>query len=108
MFLDTNGRTYPTAIIAAYWLMDFYDIGMYTFYVRPYSDLTSSRSHHKWCELIPEGMRRHVHANRWLMTFASSFVGSFTVRAYNSVICCVDLRKGWLILSSLIRRKWSG
>jgi hypothetical protein len=61
------------------------DNRMYAFYVRRYSDLTSSRSHHKWCERIQDGMRRHDHANRWLITFASSFVGSVTVRAYTSV-----------------------
>jgi hypothetical protein len=103
----SNGRTYPIAIIASYCLMDSYDNGMYTFYVRCYSDLTSSKSHHKRCEHILEGMCRHDHANRWL-TFATSFVGSFTVRAYTSVICCVDLRKDWRIPSSLIRRNLSG
>jgi hypothetical protein len=52
---------YQTAIIASYWLMDSYDNGMYIFYVLRYSDLTSSESHDKWCELILEGMRRHNH-----------------------------------------------
>jgi hypothetical protein len=88
--------------------MDAYDNGMYIFYVQRYSDLTSSKSHRKRGERILEGMCGHDPANRWLITFASSVVGSFTVRAYTSVICCVDLRKDWRILSSLIRRKWSG
>jgi hypothetical protein len=63
-----NGRPYPTAMIASYWLMDSYDNGMYIFYARRYPDLTSSK-------VITNGRTNlggnasTSSANPWLITF---------------------------------------
>jgi hypothetical protein len=81
--------------------------GCIFFCIRRYSDLARSKSHQKWSNVFSRECV-DIIGKSLAMTIAPSFVGSFTVCAYISVIFCVGLRMDWRILSSLIRRKWSG